>query len=83
MIGSQLRTRRERLGMTQTELAVRWWNDPSRQSHIARWESGAIAITTPRPVWSFRSAAGHRSAVTTSVVHLGAVLAARHRESRE
>ena len=51
MTGSQLRTRRERLGMTQTELAERWWNDPARQSHIARWESGAIAITATRAAW--------------------------------
>lgn len=51
MTGSDLRTRRELLGMTQTELAERLWNDPARQAHIARWESGAIRITQARAEW--------------------------------
>jgi transcriptional regulator with XRE-family HTH domain len=51
MTGKELRRRRVALGMTQTELAERLWNDPARQAHIARWENDSIRITQARSEW--------------------------------
>jgi transcriptional regulator with XRE-family HTH domain len=48
MSPAELRARRIALNLTQAELAERLG---LRQPHIARWESGAVAITAMRAVW--------------------------------